>query len=177
MALTKEQKTEEIAEVTALLEDAGTVYLTDYMGLDVERVNELRARFYESEVKYRVVKNTLLRKALENFDAYEGLYEYLKGPTAVAFSSDPSTAARVIKRFKVDTSSEMPVVKAAYVEGAIYAGDQIDVLASLKSKDELLGDIAGLLLSPMANVVGALQAPGGAIAAIVEALQDRDDES
>lgn len=175
MPLTREQKAAEVAAVSEMLNGTTAVYLTDFMGLDVEQINKLRGRFHESGVRYRVVKNTLLRIALAEKGGYEGLYEHLAGPTAVAFSTDPSAAARVIKRFKVDTSQALPALKVAYVDGAVYQGDQIDALAALKSKEELLGDVVGLLLSPMANIVGAIQAPGATLAAVLETLQEEAD--
>jgi len=177
MPLTRENKATEIATVTAMAEDSSAVYLTDFKGLTVEQVNMLRGKFYESGVKYRVVKNTLLRIALQSIGGYEDLFEHLSGPTAVAFCEDPSAPARVIKQFKANTSQAQPALKAAYVGGSVYAGDQIDVLASLKSREELLGDVVGLLLSPMANIVGAIQAPGATLAAILETLQEEEDAS
>ncbi len=172
MALTKEQKAAEVAAVTEMLSDSTAIYLTDFMGMNVEQINALRGRFHESGVKYRVVKNTLMRRALEVHGGYEALYEHLSGPTAIAFCADPSAPARAIKRFRANTSLSVPALKAAFVSGDVYTGDQIDVLASLKSKEELLGDITGLLLSPIANIVGAVQAPGATLAAILETLQE-----
>ena len=172
MALTRERKATEVAQVAALLNDSGAVYLTDYMGLTVEQINQLRGRFHESGVRYRVVKNTLLRIALEEIGGFDALYEHLRGPSAVALSSDPSAPARAIKRFKAETGSTLPALKVAFVDGSVYAGDQLDVLSSLKSREELIGDIVGLLLSPMSNIVGAVQAPGATLAAILETLQE-----
>ncbi len=170
MPLTREQKAAEVAAVTEMLNDSTAVYLTDFMGLNVEQLNQLRGEFHQSGVQYRVVKNTLLRIALEEIGGYEGLYEHLSGPSAVAFCADPSAAARVIKRFKIDTSQLLPALKVAYVDGAVFAGDQIEALAALKSKEELLGDVVELLLSPLTNIAGAIQTPGATLAAILETL-------
>ena len=172
MPLTRKQKAAEVVAVTELLHGTAAVYLTDYMGLNVEQINQLRGRFHESGVRYRVVKNTLLRLALEEIGGYEGLYAHLDGPTAIAFCADPSAPARVMKRFRMDTSQSLPALKVAYVDGGIYAGDQIDALAALKSKEELLGDIVGLLLSPMTQVMRAVSAPGETLVAVLQTLQE-----
>lgn len=172
MPLTREKKAEEVAVVSGRLHDNTAVYITDYKGLKVEQVNDLRRRFRESGVEYRVVKNTLLRRAMEDIGGYDDVFAHLHGPTAVAFSTEPATAARVIKDFTKDTRLAIPTLKVAYVDGAVFTGDQLDALALLKSRDEIVGDIVGLLLSPINNVIGAVQAPGGTLIAILEAIQD-----
>ncbi len=176
MPLQRKQKEAQVAAVSQLLQHAAAVYLTDFKGLTVEEMNRLRGEFHESEVKYRVVKNTLLRHALTEAGGFDGLLDFLNGPTAVALSETPATPARVIKRFHRDTNQLRPTLKAAWVDGAVFADDQIDTLAALKSKEDLLGDVVGLLLSPMSNVVGALQAPGAALAGILETLQDKAED-
>lgn len=172
MPLTKAEKALQIAEVVDQLDQAEAVYLTDYKGLKVGQVEDLRDRFRASGVRYRVVKNTLLKRALEQAGGYDGLLEYLHGPTAAAFSGEPASAARVIKEFVKANSSASLALKAAFVDGAVYSGEEIDTLASLKSRDEMLGDIAGQLLSPISNVVGAVQNPGATLASILVAMQD-----
>lgn len=176
MPLTKEQKAAAVEVITGKLEAAPALYLTDYKGLNVEQVNDLRRRFRDSGVEYKVVKNTLLRLAMENLGGYEELFDHLHGPTAMALSEEPAAPARVIKDYTQDTKLDLPALKAAYVDGAVYSGDQIDALAALKSKAELISDIIGLLLSPMTNVVGALQAPGSNLAAILEAIQSAEED-
>ncbi len=170
MPLTREQKAAAVEQISGKLEQTPTLYLTDYKGLTVAQANELRRRFRDSGVEFKVIKNTLLRLAMERLGGYDALYEHLSGPTAVAFSEEPAAPARVIKGFLRDADTERPALKVAYVDGSVYLKDQLDVLAALKSKDELLADILGLLRSPMANVVGALQAPGTRLAAILETL-------
>ena len=172
MPLTKAEKASQIAEVVDQLDQAEAVYLTDYKGLKVGQVEDLRDRFRASGVRYRVVKNTLLKRALEQAGGYDSLLEYLHGPTAAAFSAEPASAARVIKEFVRANSSASLALKAAFVDGAVYSGEEIDTLASLKSRDEMLGDIVGLLLSPICNVVGAVQNPGATLASILVAMQD-----
>lgn len=175
MPLTKEQKGSEITFITKKLEENPAVYVTDYKGLDVAAMGALRGRFRGSNVEYRVVKNTLLRRAMENIGGYEALLDHLNGPTAVALSTEPSAAARVIRDFKKNADSTLPELKAAYIDGAIYAGDQLDELAGLKSREELLGEVVTLLLSPSSTVVSAIQGPGSALAGILKALQEKEE--
>ena len=94
---------------------------------------------------------------------------------AVAFSNEPAAAARVIKDYTSDTKLEVPELRAAFVDGGVFASDQLDVLASLRSKDEIIGDIVGLLLSPISQIIGAIEAPGTTLAAIVAAMQEREE--
>ena len=177
MPLTREQKAAEVEGITGQVSEIPALYLTDYKGLTVDQINDLRRRFRESGVEYKVVKNTLLRRALEGLGGYENLYDHLHGPTAMALSDEPAAPARVIKDFTADTKLELPELKVAYIDGAIYGGDQIEALAALKSKNELLADVIGLLMAPMSNVIGALQAPGANLAAILEAIQSAEEES
>ncbi len=174
MPLTKEQKATAVEAITGQLEAAPMLYLTDYKGLNVEQANDLRRRFREAGVGYKVVKNTLLRLAMEGIGGYDELYDHLNGPTAVAFSEEPAAPARVIKTFTRDTKQELPELKVAYIDGDIYQADQLDVLASLKSKNELIGDIVGLLMAPITNVVGALQAQGTNLLAILQTISEKE---
>lgn len=174
MALTKEQKATIVAEVSSQLEEANTIYLTNASGLTVENANALRKKFRESDVQFRVVKNTLLRLAMDKVGGYEDLYELLAGPTAVAFSNEPAAPARVIKKFSKDAGDGLPALKGAFIDGAIYGSESLEALASLKSKDELVADIIGLLMSPMTNVVGALQAQGSNIVGAIKTIAERE---
>ncbi len=175
MPLTKEQKATAVEAITGQLEAAPMLYLTDYKGLNVEQANDLRRRFREAGVGYKVVKNTLLRLAMEGIGGYDELYDHLSGPTAIALSEEPAAPARVIKTFTQDTRQTLPELKVAYIDGDIYQADQLDVLASLKSKNELIGDIVGLLMAPITNVVGALQAPGSNLLAILQTISEKED--
>lgn len=174
MALTKEEKGVILDEVTGQLEGVSVVYLTNCSGLSVEHMNALRAKFRESNIGYRVVKNTLLRLAMDRIGGFQEIYSTLEGPTAVAFSNDPAAPARVIKEFSAGPGNGLPSLKAAYVDGAVFDGSSIDVLASLRSKQEVLGDVAGLLLAPITNVVGALQAQGGNLVGALQTLAERE---
>lgn len=176
MPLTKAQKAAAVEEIRGKLEQTPTLYLTDYMGLSVEQANTLRSQFRKAGVDFKVIKNTLLRLAMEGLGGYDDLYDHLHGPTAVAFSDEPAAPARVIKDFNKDQNTERPSLKAAFVDGSVYGGDQLDVLASLKSKEELIGDILGLLLSPMTNVAGALQGQGQTLVGALQTLAERGEE-
>ncbi len=176
MPLTKKQKAALIDEIAEQLEDASIIYLTNFSGLTVKQSNELRGRLRKANVEYRVCKNTLLQLALDRVGGPAELEEFLSGPTAIAFSDDPAVPARVIKEFREEAELELPELKAAYIEGDLYGADQLDALAALKSREELIGDILGLLLAPARNIVGALQGPGGTLAGAVKSLAERDEE-
>lgn len=173
--MTRQQKESSVEEISARLDSASTIYLTNYSGLTVAQVNDLRRRFREAGIDFRVFKNTLVRLAMEKKGGYAELFEYLNGPTAVAFSEEPAAPARVIKKFTEEKNLELPKLKAAFVDGAVYPSDALDVLASLKSKDELIGDIIGLLLSPITNVVGAIQSPGSTIVGALKTIAEREE--
>ena len=178
MALTREEKAQIIDDISEKLEEVPTVYLTNIKGLSVAESNDLRGRFFESDVQFAVVKNTLARIAMERVGGYEDLREHLAGPTAIAFSEAPNAPARAIQDFHEDHEEEeleRPELKAAYVDGDLYGGDQLDALAKLKSREELIGEILTLLQAPMQNVSGALQSQGGQLAGIVKALSEREE--
>lgn len=175
MPMTKKDKQAVVEEIAQTLDDHTIVYLTDYSGLTVAQANDLRNQFRTSGVSFKVYKNTLIRRAMEKLGGYEDLYDHLHGPTAIAFTEEPSAPARVIKKFVKDESVERPELKAAYVDGAYYEADALDVLASLKSKDELIGDILGLLMAPMKNVVGAIQAPGRNLAGAIQTIAEKEE--
>lgn len=175
MPLNKHQKQEAVAAISEQLGNANTVYLTDYQGLSVDRANALRRAFFKADVSFTVLKNTLLRRAMEESgNDYSELYEHLNGPTAVALTNDPATPAKVIKKFLESNDAGLPRLKAAYVDGAFFGPDQLETLASLKSKDELIAEILGLLLSPIRNVTSALSAQGAGIASIIQQISEKE---
>ena len=161
-----------VKEIGEALDANAIIYLADYSGLTVAQANDLRNRFRDAGVVYKVYKNTLIRLAMEKREGYDALYEFLRGPTAVAFAEEPSAPARVIRDFIKSTSLETPGVKAAYVDGAFYGPNSLDVLASLQSKEELLGHVVGLLMAPASRVIGAVQAPGSRLAGAIKAIED-----
>lgn len=176
MPLTKEQKQEALGAIAEQLSDANTVYLTDYQGLSVDQANGLRRAFREADVQFKVLKNTLLRRAMEDRGGFDDLLDQLNGPTAVAFTNDPASPAKVLKKFLESNNLEVPRFKGAYIDGAVYDGDQLDVLAKLKSKDELLADILGLLLAPITNIASALGAQGSGLASVIQQIAEKGEE-
>ena len=171
--MTREDKSLVIEQLTAQLADNSTIYLADISGLDAAATSNLRRACFKAGVKLNVVKNTLLAKAMESSDKDFGdLTNVLKGNTSLMVSEVNNAPARVIKDFR--KKSDRPILKGAFVEEAIYIGDeQIDVLVDVKSKDELIGEIIGLLQSPAKNVVSALKSGGGTIAGLVKTLSER----
>lgn len=172
--MNRQEKNQLIDELSDLLRAKSVFYLTDASGLDAETTSELRRESVKKNLTVRVVKNTLLRKAMERVEErnFEELYGSLVGQTALLVGDVGNVPAKLIKDFA--KKHEKPVLKAAYVEEACYVGaNQLDVLTSIKSKDELLGDIIMLLQSPAKNVLGALQSGGNTISGLVKALESR----
>jgi large subunit ribosomal protein L10 len=174
MAMTKEQKVQAVEEISEKLATHPTIYLTDYSGLSVAQTNELRGRFRKAGIEFKVLKNTLVRLAMERKGGYEEIYEQLNGPTALAFCEEPAAPARTLRQFLTDKKLTSPQLKAAYIDGAVYFSESLDVLAALKSKDELLGDILGLVLSPMSNVIGGLQAQGQNLVGVLQTIAEKE---
>lgn len=175
MPHTRAQKAAFVEHIRGQLEASPAIYLTNCSGLTVAQVDTLRNQFRNAGVSLQVVKNTLLKRAMDDLGGYEELFETLHGPTAVAFAEEPSAPARVMKGFLKDSKLELPELKGAYIDGAIFGAGALETLASLKSKDELIGDIIGLLLSPMTNVVGALQAPGSTLVGALQTIAEGED--
>lgn len=162
-----------IAELTERFSKATNFYLADASNLNVEQINKLRRICFKQGVEFKVAKNTLIRKALESIGTgYDGLFDALHGPTSVMFSETGSIPAKVIKEFR--KAGDKPVLKAAYIDSAIYLGDNsLDELSKLKTKHELVGEIIGLLQSPAKNVIGALQSGGQKLSGLLKTLEDR----
>ena len=172
--MTKEDKNRTIDELAATLNAVPHFYIADIGGLTVEQTSALRRACFKKNVTLRTVKNTFLRKALERTgkDLSE-LYSVLEGPTSIFMSEVAPEPAKLIKEFR--KKSEKPLLKAAYVQEACYVGDnQLEALISIKSKNELIGEVVGLLQSPAKNVISGLKASGGKLAGIVKTLQERN---
>jgi large subunit ribosomal protein L10 len=170
----KEQKSSVIQDLTAKLSEANVVYVTDISGLDAETTSNLRRACFKAGIKLEVVKNTLLEKAMEIVENdYSDLPTILKGNTAILISDNGNAPAKIIKEFR--KKSDKPVLKGAYIHEAVFIGDnQLDALVALKSKDEVIGEIIGLLQSPAKNVVSALKSGGGKIAGILKTLSEKE---
>jgi len=169
----KENKSAVIDSLIEKINNNAHFYLTDISGLNAEDTSNLRRKCFESGIQLQVAKNTFVKIAMEKAEGdFEGLYEVLKGNTSVMFTETGNAPAKVIKEFR--KGNEKPILKGAYVEEGIYIGDnQIDVLSSIKSKDEVIGEIIGLLQSPIKNVLGALQSAPNTIGGLVKTLQER----
>lgn len=172
--MNKEQKAQYIEDLAVDLSQAGVFYLTDTSGLTVERVNALRRKCFQNNIRMKVVKNTLLQQAMDRVEGvdYSELKGVLAGPTTIMFAETGNAPAKMIKAFREKKS--IPAVKAAYIEQSVYIGDKnIDFLVDIKGKNELLGDIIALLQSPAKNVVSGLKGQGGKIAGILKTLSER----
>jgi large subunit ribosomal protein L10 len=177
MSKTRAEKAELIDEIGTKLDEYPIIYLTNFSGLTVAQSNDLRGRFREAGVDYQVTKNTLARIALDRLEGLDALEEFFHGPTAVAYSEDPAKPARVIQDFVEEEDVERPELKVAWIEGELYEGPEaLDTLADLKSREELIGEIVGLLLAPAQNIVGGLTGSGQTLAGILETLSDRDED-
>lgn len=170
----------EKAEAIDLLKDKFSkysfFYLTDASKLSVEEVNNFRRSCFEKGIEMKVAKNTLAKIALnslEGSDRYDKLFDALKGPTAILFTETANAPGKVLKEFR--KTHDRPILKAAYIEESIYLGDeQIQPLADLKSKEDLLGDVILLLQSPIKNVISSLQSGGNKLSGLLKALEERE---
>jgi large subunit ribosomal protein L10 len=149
------------------------VYITDISGFTVETVNQLRRLCFRRNIKLKVVKNTLLKRAMDQSALdYSEIYPALKGVSSIMLSDTGNAPAKLIKEFRA--KNKKPLVKAAFIEECTYFGDeQLDYLCAIKSREELIGDFIGLLQSPAKNVISALQSSGGKLAGIVKTLSER----
>ena len=171
--MTREEKATVIKDLTTQLAESTTIYLADISGLDAGTTSDLRRACFKANIKLAVVKNTLLSKAMDASEKDFGeLPEVLKGNTSLMFSEVSNAPAKLIKTFR--KSSDKPILKGAFIEEAIYVGDnQLDSLVNIKSKEEVIGDIIGLLQSPAKNVISGLKSGGGKLAGIIKTLSER----
>jgi large subunit ribosomal protein L10 len=179
--MTREEKSKIMEELTAKLSSTDFFYIMDASGMTVEATNKFRRACFEKGLEYRVVKNSLIKKALEKVGAnYQPLVDekVLKGFSGVIFSPESSKVpAQMLKEFHKKTNSVKPVLKGASISNDLFIGkDQIDVLIALKSKQELVGEVIGLLQSPARNVISALQSGGGKLAGLIKTLSEREQQ-
>ena len=172
--MTREEKSQVIKEITVDLANNANIYLADISGLNAGSTSDLRRACFKANVRLAVVKNTLLEKAMEASDREFGeLPSVLKGNTSVMYSETGNAPAKVIKAFR--KKSDKPLLKGAFIEEAIYLGDeQLDMLVDIKSKEEIIGDIITLLQSPAKNVISALQSSGGKLSGILKTLSQKE---
>jgi large subunit ribosomal protein L10 len=157
--MTKDQKNEVIEVLKGKFSQYNNFYITDTESLTVAQVSKLRRTCFDKQVEMKVAKNTLIRKALESLDAekYAGVYESLNNVTALMFSENPKEPALIISSFRKASNGDRPVLKAAFINGDIYTGDTtLSALTKIKTKNELIGEVIGLLQSPAKRVIAAL---------------------
>jgi large subunit ribosomal protein L10 len=174
--MNKQEKNNLIDILADQLGNNGIVYLADTSELTVGATNDLRRECFKNNVTLAVVKNSLLRKAMERTETknYGELVDVLKGPTSIMFSETGNAPAKVIQKFR--KKHQKPLLKGAWIEEGIYIGDdQLQALVDIKSKEELIGEIIGLLQSPAKNVISALKSPAGKLAGILKTLEERTE--
>jgi large subunit ribosomal protein L10 len=173
--MTKEEKTIAIAELKEQLGGTSFFYLADSSTMTVAKINNFRRAAYKQGITVQVAKNTLIQKALEQLEegkGYKPLFEVLHGPTTILISDNPKAPALLLAEFR--KTDERPLLKAAYIDSAVFIGDdQIKPLTKLKSKEEMVGEIIGLLQSPARRLASQITASGSKIAGIVKALEER----
>jgi large subunit ribosomal protein L10 len=179
--MNKEQKQEVIEALKSKFSQYSNFYITDTESLTVAQVTNLRRHCFDKNVEMKVAKNTLIKKALESLDneKYSGVYDSLHQVTALMFSDSPKEPAVIISSFRKSQNGEKPVLKAAFLNGDIFVGDnQLVNLTKIKTKNELIGEVIGLLMSPIQRVIGALQnRPEGEVAAKSEEAPEAKAEA
>lgn len=172
--MNREEKAQYIDDLASELTTANIFYLADTSGLSVDVVNQLRRKCFHANIQMKVVKNTLLGKAMEKIEGkdFGDLKGTLSGATSIMFSEVGNSPAKLIQEFRKKNAK--PILKGAFIDEAIYIGDnQLEALATLKSKEEVIGDIIGLLQSPAKNVISGLKGAGGKIAGLLKTLEER----
>ncbi|MFK8286124.1 50S ribosomal protein L10 [Capnocytophaga canimorsus] len=171
--MTREEKSLVIENLTAQLAENNVIYVADLTGLNAETTTNLRRACFKANIKLAVVKNSLLAKAMEASEKEFGdLPKVLKGNTSLMYAEVGNAPAKLIKEFR--KKSDKPILKGAFIEEAIFIGDnQLETLASIKSKEEVIGDIIGLLQSPAKNVISVLKSGGGKLAGIIKTLSEK----
>ena len=172
--MTREEKSRVVEELTAQLAGTNVVYLADISGLNAEMTSNLRRACYKAGIQLEVVKNTLLEKAMEaSSNDYGDLPSVLSGNTSIMIAENGNDPAKIIKEFR--RKSDKPLLKGAFIHQAVFIGDnQLDALITLKSKEEVIGEIIGLLQSPAKNVISALKSSGGKLAGILKTLSEKE---
>ncbi|WP_018476833.1 50S ribosomal protein L10 [Pontibacter roseus] len=174
--MTREEKEIIVRDLSEKLANTNYFYITDASTMTVASINQFRRMAYDRGLEYKVYKNTLIKKALDTLEAdTTALEDVLKGSSGIVFSAESGNApGKLLKDFR-KKGNALPLLKGAYIDGGIYVGEnQLDTLASIKSKNELIGEIIGLLQSPAKNVVSALQSSGGKLAGILKTLSEKE---
>ena len=165
--MNKTEKTEVISSVKEMIRNSSAVYLTDYSGINVEDISKLRGEFRKEKVKYKVIKNTLFKRALEELGKYDKLADHLVGMTGYVFATDnPVAPAKIIKKY-YDEKQKLSL-KACYIENQFYEGTKLNMLATLPSKNDLIAGILSSLKSPASGIAGVLNAVARDLANVVD---------
>jgi large subunit ribosomal protein L10 len=175
--MNKDQKNEVIELLKDKFKEYNNFYVTNTESLTVAQIGKLRRICFDKKVEMKVAKNTLIKKALESLDStrFSGVFESLNGVTALLFSESAKEPAMIISSFRKDANTEKPLLKAAFIDGDVFEGnDQLKALVTLKSKNDLIGEVIGLLQSPAKNVISGLNA-GNKLAGLIKALEDRGE--
>ena len=172
--MTREEKKQAVISLTEQVNNTSHLYVTDASSLDVASINKFRGLCFDKDVKFQVVKNTLLKKAFEASEVnYDDLYQVLTGSTSLMFTETANVPAKILKEFRED--NDKPVLKAALINNELYLGDEmINELANLKSKEDLIGDVIMLLQAPITNVVSSLQSGGSTLASLLQTLSEKE---
>ena len=172
--MTREEKSKVIEKLTAELAENTNIYMTDVSGLNASETSKLRRACFKANIKLSVVKNTLLSKAMESSDKdFGSLNEVLVGNTALMYSEVGNSPAKLIKQFR--KKSERPLLKGASIEDSVYVGDdQVEFLANIKSREELIGEVITILQSPAKNVISDLQSSGSTISGVLKTLSENN---
>ena len=170
----REEKNQIIEQLVEQINSFNHFYLTDISDLNAEETSDLRRTCFKNDVQLVVVKNTLLRTALEQVEGdHKPLYDTLKGSTSIMFTNTGNAPAKLIKELR--KTQEKPIIKGAFVEQSFYIGDEnLDALVSIKSKEEVIADIIALLQSPVKNVISALQSSGDTIHGLLQTLSEKE---
>ncbi len=171
--MNKAEKIKVIDDLSSSLSESKNLYLTDISGLNASQTSDLRRACYKADIKLSVVKNTMLHRAIEASNKDFGdITSVLKGNTSIMFSESGNEPAKIIKQFR--KKNDKTILKAAFIEEAIYIGDnQLDILVAIKSREELIGEVVGLLKSPIQNLVSALNAGGKNLSGVLKTLSER----
>jgi large subunit ribosomal protein L10 len=175
--MNKDQKNEVIELLKDKFKEYNNFYVTNTESLTVAQIGKLRRICFDKNVEMKVAKNTLIKKALESIDStrFSGVFESLNGVTALLFSENAKEPAMIISTFRKDSNTDKPLLKAAFIDGDVFEGnDQLKALVTLKSKNDLIGEVIGLLQSPAKNVISGLNA-GNKLAGLIKALEDRGE--
>jgi large subunit ribosomal protein L10 len=168
----RSEKDQVIAEVTEQLSRAKSMFFADFTGITVEQVNELRKEFRKSKIEYRVVKNTLAKKALKNVTGYDKVIDRLKGPSAVALGfDDPVAPAKIMKKFR--EKHQKLNVKVVVLEGQVFDGSQLDDIAKLPTRGEIIAGILGSIQAPITGVAGTINAVMRDLVGVIDAIEKK----